>query len=441
MVKETPSPSGYTQSIVASGLLEPTGVAVDGSGNVYIADTGDNQVLMETLSSGSYMPTVVASSLSSPAGVAVDTAGNVYVADTQNNRVLKETPSSGSYSQSLIGSDWNGPTGIAVDAAGNVYVSDQNTRVMKETPSSGSYTEKLLYGVFSKYNGLAVDAAGTVYIADVLNHRVDKVTSNGYQSIVPAMGLGTLWGVAVDPAGNVYVADSSNNQIAELMGTPNFGTVNVGTPSAKLSVLFGFQAGGSIATPSVLTKGVSNLDYADAGTGTCTTNGPMYVYSSGGTCSVDVVLTPRAPGHRAGAVTLTSSNGTRISSVFLTGTGVGPQVSFQPGTQSTIPFPNGSSIAIDGAGNIFMSQAYSTNDPRNDLIEETWNGNGYTQTVIATGFNYSVQIALDSAGDIFVADQDNQTVYEEVPNSSGGYTQSKPFGSLGVVGSEYVCAR
>jgi len=88
------------QSVFANyannGVYQPCGVAVDGSGNVYIANAGYNEVLKETLSAGSYIQSVVAngatSGLSYPCALAVDGSGNVYIADSENNQVLKETP-------------------------------------------------------------------------------------------------------------------------------------------------------------------------------------------------------------------------------------------------------------------------------------------------------------------------------------------------------------
>jgi sugar lactone lactonase YvrE len=89
VLKETLSAGNYTQSVVANsatnGLDGPEGVAVDGSGNVYIADFWNNRVLKETLSAGGYIQSVVANAatngLHGPYGVAVDGSGNVYIAD------------------------------------------------------------------------------------------------------------------------------------------------------------------------------------------------------------------------------------------------------------------------------------------------------------------------------------------------------------------------
>jgi DNA-binding beta-propeller fold protein YncE len=78
-------------------------VAVDGSGNIYIADAGNQRVVKETLSAGVYTQSVVASSgLNGPSGVAVDGSGNVHIADVFNNRVLKETLSAGGYTESTV---------------------------------------------------------------------------------------------------------------------------------------------------------------------------------------------------------------------------------------------------------------------------------------------------------------------------------------------------
>src|SRR6185437_14593173 len=130
---------GVQVAIPASTLASPNGVAVDASGNVYIADTGYNRVLKETLSGGTYTQSVVDSTLSGPQSIAVDSIGDVYVADTANNRVLEETLSGGIYTQSTIpSSHLNNPVSIAIDATGDVYIVDQgNSRTIEEIFSAG----------------------------------------------------------------------------------------------------------------------------------------------------------------------------------------------------------------------------------------------------------------------------------------------------------------
>ena len=98
----------FAQSTIGSGLNGPSGVAVDGSGNIYIADNGNNRVLKETPNGSSYTQTTIDTGLNFPLGVAVDGSGNVYVADANNSRVLKETPNGSSYTQTTT------PSSLAV---------------------------------------------------------------------------------------------------------------------------------------------------------------------------------------------------------------------------------------------------------------------------------------------------------------------------------------
>ncbi|MGA2217088.1 MAG: NHL repeat-containing protein, partial [Terracidiphilus sp.] len=199
-----------TQSVIAIAVINKTepsawGVAVDGSGNVYISELDNDLVLKETLSAGTYTQTVIANNasngLSDPTGVAVDGSGSVYIADTNNDRVLKEAPSAGGYTQSVVANYANnglgvngqeGPNGVAVDGSGNVYIADTvNSRVLKETLSAGTYTQSVVAN--SATNGLieplgvAVDGSGNVYIADTDSIRVLKETpsaSTYTQSVV-----------------------------------------------------------------------------------------------------------------------------------------------------------------------------------------------------------------------------------------------------------------
>src|SRR5208337_1931494 len=103
ILMETPQNGSYSQSAIITGLSQLNGVAVDGSGNLYIIDVDASshpQVVLETLTEGSYTPSQVAGNLTSPNGLAVDLNGNVYIAEGGTTSVLKETLSGGSYSSS-----------------------------------------------------------------------------------------------------------------------------------------------------------------------------------------------------------------------------------------------------------------------------------------------------------------------------------------------------
>jgi len=250
VLKETPSAGGYTQSVIPiNGSVYPLGIAVDGSGNLYIDDY--IQVVKETLSAGSYTQSVVANGLNASYDVAVDGIGNVYIADYGNNRVLKETPSAEGYTQSIVANYGNNgvldPFGVAVDGIGNVYISDSFDRVLKETLSAGSYTQSVVANAAN--NGLgyfpevAVDGSGNVYISDSSNQRVLKETpsAGGYtQSMVANAaidGLNGPAGVAVDGSGNVYVADEFNDRVLkeDLADPPSlpFAATAVGATSTE----------------------------------------------------------------------------------------------------------------------------------------------------------------------------------------------------------------
>lgn len=216
-----------TESTVASqssgGLTNPSAVAVDGSGNVYVADTGNNRILKETWSAGSYIQsTIPTSSLSSPGGVAVDSAGNIFIADTDNQRVLKETQTTGGYTESVIASfpldSGNLISSVTVDVSGNVYISSYAGIVYVETLSAGSYIQSSIQTSSSLIGGLAVDGSGNLYIADNENKRIliEAPSAGGYiESTLSISSPVTLnpWGVAVDAMGNVYIADTGNNRI------------------------------------------------------------------------------------------------------------------------------------------------------------------------------------------------------------------------------------
>ncbi|MCX6923551.1 MAG: immunoglobulin domain-containing protein, partial [Verrucomicrobia bacterium] len=248
---------------------QPTGVAVDSAGNVYVADTDNHTIrkvtpagVVTTLAglagtSGSADGTGSAARFYYPSGVAVDTACNVYVADTLNSTIRKVTPggvvttlaglagTSGSADGTGSAARFYYPSGVAVDTAGNVYVTDRNNYTVRMvTPVGQVVTLAGLAGAngsadgtgsaarFYYPSGVTVDTAGNVYVADYGNYTIRRITTARLVTTIGGIaGVGTSqdgggtaalfyypYGIAVDSAGNLFVADSGNNRISK--GTP-----------------------------------------------------------------------------------------------------------------------------------------------------------------------------------------------------------------------------
>ena len=264
----SPGQAGSSDGTGAAARFNfPGGVAVDESGNIYVADTKNHTIrkiapagVVSTLAgtpglTGSADGTGAAARFSSPAGVAVDGAGNVYVADWSNDTIRMITPAGmvstlagtpglgGSADGTGAAARFSSPASVAVDGTGNVYVADYgDDTIRKITPAGVSTTlagSPGQYGstdgtgaaaLFSMPTSVAVDGAGNVYVADFGNHTIRKITPSGVVSTLagtPGLtgssdGTSTAAlfyhpdGVAVDRAGNVYVADFSNNTIRKI---------------------------------------------------------------------------------------------------------------------------------------------------------------------------------------------------------------------------------
>jgi len=274
-----------------ANLDQPASVAIDGAGNLYIADSVHNLIRKVTASTGlislvagngsaAYTgdgKLAVDAALSDPSGVAIDGAGNLYIADTTNNVIRKITAATGIIS-TVAGNgvpgyggdglaatsstvELNGPLGITVDASGNLYIADTaNERIRRVDAATGIIATVAGNGAASPsgngegtFSGdgkpaidaglslpyaVAFDSAGDMYIPDSANNRIRKVTAIGGSitassliSTIAGTGVGAdsgddgpataadLYspsGVAVDAAGNVYIADTQNSAIRKV---------------------------------------------------------------------------------------------------------------------------------------------------------------------------------------------------------------------------------
>jgi len=294
-----PSYSGDGASALRAQLNGATSVSVDGSGNLYIADAGNNR--LRVIAPNGIISTVAGngapgfagenvspagSQLKAAAGVATDALGRIYIADTGNSRVRRIDPGgnivtmAGNGNAAYFGdglaaraASVNQPEGVAVDTAGNVYIADTLDNAVRKVSTDGTITTIAGFGTpaFSGDGGpatkaalnhpyaVAVDTNGNVYIADTGNDRVRKVDFLGTITTV-ADSLSGPRGVAVDRAGVLYISDTGHNQV--LRGK----TVIAGSGVCCDAGDGGFATAARLNAPAgIAVDAAGNVYFADSG--------------------------------------------------------------------------------------------------------------------------------------------------------------------------------
>ncbi len=263
--------------------IDPSGIAIDSSGNIYIADSFNclvwkiNPKGVMSILAGSGAPGYIngkgtAASFSQPSNLAIDSAGSVYVIDKTLIRKIKSDGTVSTFAGTKftelnssfdlhtnhkIGLNEIRPMGIAVDASGNVFITDWSNGsqirkispagVISSLPNRGNATEgnqTFCNTPLQSPVGIALDNAGNIYIADTWNGLIRKITNENEMSTLasskkiifvrsPSKGFefaktfGLPWGIALDSSKNIYVSDTSENIILKI------------TPKGTLTTLAG----------------------------------------------------------------------------------------------------------------------------------------------------------------------------------------------------------
>jgi tripartite motif-containing protein 71 len=247
---------------IEGGLKEPEAVAVDPSGNVFVADSGHDRVL-EFNSKREYLRQFGSAGTGEGqfegiAGIASNSAGDVYV--TGSDRVQEFSPT-GAFirkfgSPGSGNGQFAGPSGVAIDSSGDVWVLDSFNYRVQEFSATGEFLSKFGSqgtgnGQLEAAYGLAI-SSGNLYVAEFANNRIQAFSTSGtYVGQVGTSGTGNVqfhgpWGIASDPTtGNLYVADLANSRIQELSSSGTFIAAigSAGSGAGQLSAPRGVAVG------------------------------------------------------------------------------------------------------------------------------------------------------------------------------------------------------
>ena len=456
-------------------LANPQGVAVDKSGNLYIVDRGNQRIRMVNASSG-IISTIAGSSTTGysgdggpaaqatfnlPSSIAIDASGNLYIADT-NNWAIRRISTSGIITtvagngQYGYGGDNGqatkaklaGPTGVAVDASGNLYIADSGNERIRYVNSSGVIATIAGTGVagfsgdgsaataarFSNPVAVALDASGNVYVADLDNNRIRRFALGGtvttFAGTTNSVGDGgpstqarvEPWAVAVDSAGNLYIADRSEQRVRKVTPAGTIATV-AGTGQTGYGGDNGPATAAVLSTPNdVAVDRSGNLYIADAGNNRI---------------------------RRVDAATGTITTFAGTGGCCYAGTGTGGDGGLA--TAATLYYPV--SVAVDASGNVYFTDLVQTKTSpapvairrvTTDGMIHTWAGGGTKVGFSGDGgpplsaqFGSSIEnIRTGPDGSLYIADTNNNRVRKVDPagatiNTVAGNAQTSASGNGG----------
>jgi hypothetical protein len=491
----------------ANQLNYPAGVFVDTSGNVYVADNGNHRV--QKWSPGATYGITVAGATGSagssplqlwgPIGVFVDGTGNVYVCDNGNNRIQKWAPGA-SYGNTVAGGNgsgssanqFNNPRGVFVDGSGNIYVSDASNHRIQKWLSGASSGVTIAGGngagsaanQLNNPHGVWVDVLGYIYVSDYSNARIQKwaVGASSGTTVAGGNGGGSAANQLNGPDGvfannnfEIYISDQNNHRVQKYTTTinnvynnaqPGLYTVTVSNssgcsvtsadftvstpivPTITANGVTSFCNGGTVQltsstnTNNIWSTGDTTASITVSSTGSytvnytnvsgCSSNSlativnvlplPTLPVISGSLCNGSVLYATPINGIQSlqwklnGNSIMTSSVGNQTTAATAAGGNGGGSAA----NQLWFPF----SVFVDGNGNTYIS------DQQNHRVQK-WTPGATVGITVAGGnggggasnqFYYPANIFVDVVGNIYVSDNGNHRVQKWAPGATSGIT-------------------
>ena len=469
-----------TNGTVANALKfqSPFDLAFDKSGNLYISDYYDNEVVLVTVVNGAIVPTsslgyvlagtgtagrtgdngpAPSAEVDEPRGITVDASGNVYIADFANSYVRKITSPfqngtlnlTSAIISSYAGNGTNGylpaqdggaptsaevaaPQGVTTDAAGNLYIAQYGAG----------------FDVIRKINStvLAAPTISTFAGTGVAGYAGDGGAAIAAKLYSPA-------GLSVDRNGRFLIHDATNNRIRLVQPVTIFATTAVGSSSAASNVVA--QATAAV-TPKTVGVTANSHDFTTGTMTGCTLNTAAAI---GAECSVPVMFTPAAPGVRKTAVMITDSSANNYVTGVI-GIGSAPAVAYTPSAIATL---TGTGVA-GNTGNNGPASLAQVNAPRGSVIDASGSlvfadsgsnvirridhTTGAISVLAGTGtsgyagdagaataakLNAPADVVLDAAGNLYIADTGNNVI-REVNAATGIITTVAGTGTAGYTG-------
>jgi sugar lactone lactonase YvrE len=422
--------SGDGGPATAASLYAPSGIALDAAGKLYIADRGNDVIrvvdgktkIITTLAgtgivgfSGDGGP-ATAAMLSYPAGVAVDRSGNLYIADSANHRIRRVDAATkiistiaGTGSPLDAGDDgpasaaaFIDPEGIAVDAAGNIFITDLESDRLR---------------VIDAVSGIVTSAAG-----------IGKAGFSGDGALATTAALFNPAGVSVDVNGNIFIADAGNERIRRIdhsskIITTEAGSTGEGLPATAALLLsprgIALDAENNLLIADTFHHRIRRVNHLTGQITTVAGTGVGGFAGDGGPATAARIYTPVSVAvDRSGNIFIADDDNYRIrrvdavTGIITTIAGIG-EIGFAgdggPATSAMIGEPFG--VGVDAAGNVYIADPYNARVRRVDVstgIISTFAGGGSSSAdgnlATETALALPAAVAVDSAGNVYIAD-------------------------------------